>query len=442
MQTKTVTITKDPLPKKIDRVKRVDLRAAWETNHADWVTQARAHQMSTAGFLNTISPPEDTRGYSKVALHNIMQEYGLRMISSNGIPSSPIEEFLENSATARLLEADMINHYEACMGLSQAGIITAQQASNARSTVGEITAGTAFNDYQFGVFQSQTRRGLKLRLAAILADTEEATTFTYQIPEYITPEIQEQFVEKSEETEIVPGYIRLGTRNVLLKKVAVALGMSYEFAKGNALRAQAIRRWTENTAIVHEKFLVQEALRVGLGDFEGSDGQTKTTKVNDDSSNDYDVETLIKLAFELPEDYEVDTVVGGAETLGKWLMIRVGDSNIPLAQFLLLNPDLNQPNRNINTGMLLPTQWAAIRNDIKPEADETLAPDNADSLDVSTQNLFFFDSRNLINYVTYPAQDVNENHKDPMKQAMYQIMSRWYGFYAAQNDARLKVKFA
>ena len=430
------------LPSKLVGVKRSDLSDAWKTNHKEWAAQAREHKMSVAGFLNTICPEEDGSRSIPIALHDIMQKEGLRMASSSGVPSSLIAEFFENDSTLAALAAYVENYYESCMGLSQSGLINAKQAkAGTRSSVGDIPAGNAFNDYQIGVFREQTRRGLKLRLAAILADTEEAIRFTHEIPEYITPPIEEQMSDKAEGTDIKAGTIKVGSRTVRLKKVAVALKYTYEFATGDGLRSQAIRTWTRNTAIQHEKALVKQALRTGLGDYEGSDGATKENKFVNQAADDYDVETLTRLAFELDEDYVADTVIGGPRTLAKWLNIKIDGAGTTLGQYLALNPDFNQPNQNINTAFLLPTQWAAIKEDIVPTADSTATADNPDTLVASSEQLFFFDSMQLINYVTFPAQDVNESHRDPLQQMLYQILSRYYGFYVGDNNARMKVKF-
>ena len=291
-------------------IPRNALHEEWKTNYQTFKQNAEDERLSLAGYLNIISPEPESAHGPRNAVHTLMQKEGLRMERTEYAPSSLLQEFMENERRKDLLYADMDHYYDSCFD--------EHPRSHVRNpaSLGQFTAGDPFRPFQDTPVRERKRKAPRLRLNQIVGMTDVITGVDLRRPEYTTPDINEQMQEVGEGSLIPVATITMGSRNITLKKVALGLRWTYEFARNSEIRVDQLRRWVARVAVEHEIALVKEGLDTIMSTV---DGESTHVVGSTSAQKNFTVQDLTALLFELDEPYQVDTVIGGPAGIVNYL---------------------------------------------------------------------------------------------------------------------------
>lgn len=413
-------------------IPRSALHEEWKSNYKTFKQNAEDNRLSLAGYLNIISPEPESPYGPPNALHTLMQKEGLRMEATRHAPASLLQEFMENEERKDLFYADMDDHYDSCFD--------EYPRSSVRNpaSLGQFTAGDPFRPFQDTPVVERKRKAPRLRLNQIVGVTDTITGVDLRRPEYTTPDINEQMQEVGEGSLIPVATITMGSRNITLKKVALGLRWTYEFARNSEIRVDQLRRWVTNVAIQHEIALVQEGLTMIMATVDGE----SIHEVGKASNKNFTTADITSLLFELDEPYQVDTVVGGPGGVVSYLGV-VGQSTTGgafLDYFQRMHPEL-VPSPNPLNNIMLPTQYGVVKSNIGPAGGVRA---NSNTLTVTGSNpndLLLFDSAETLGYIRQLNSETNELDTDPSQQFVTRYLSRYYGFYLNDFNGRMKVYF-
>lgn len=420
----------------IDPVKREHLKDAFAREHNDWFAEAKKADMSLCEYLNRTSP-DPQNDYDPVnAVHSLMKSHDLAMKNTKYRDSSYVTEFMDSKEKHLLLGADLQNAYE-----TELYRVPGQVSEKA--SLGGLTAGDPFRQYQDAPVKVQTESGRRVLLSSIIRSREPINTTDFRIPEIVTPKDASQMVDVAEGALIPIATVQMGKRLVTLRKVGIGLRWTYEFVRNNQIRASVLRQWTIELGEDHNDALVEEAAKVAMMTIpaaDSSDGKTKSTMRYPTTGNgNYSADTMSKISYALPQKYVVDTIVGGPNALTKWNLINSGSSNLPLIAFMAQAPEFQGMYQSLNINIAYPRNTIRLTTNI-PGAASTFNADHLDSLDVgdSADQLFFFDSSKTVSMLTQRNSETREQKGNEQDQTTTEFFSQYFGFYVYDVNARVK----
>ena len=411
---------------------RQQLHEDFKKNSKDLRDMAQGQGKPLSEVLNEMSPNPDSKEDSENALHSLLQRENLRMKDAKHIKSSYIEECTKDTPTQLLFEAYLEEVYNNRFNVE------------GRASVGNIPTGDAFRELDFKDVQPQTRRGLRLRLNEIVAETDTVMGDTQSIPEVTTPEEDEMMVDVAEASEIPKAKLTTGSRTATMGKVATQLEVSYEWLRNNNRRATALRQRVDNIAIVHEKSLVRKGLSTVMSTYVGSDKKNKSTKqvgAASGTAKTFTPADVVGLQYELDEAYLPDTVIGGPEAVTKFQIASASGLALTFPELANRMPELGQPARSINVNIGLTSQYGVYTRDILASDGNDVGTKLSDELDVSMDELFFFDSTSTLGYLRQRGGDVSEEDRNISRQVYLRTFSQIYAFYVLDGNGRMKVYF-
>ena len=420
--------------KQQNTIPRSALHDEWKSNYKSFKQNAEDNRLSLAGYLNIISPEPESPYGPPNALHTLMQKEGLRMEATRHAPASLLQEFMENEERKDLFYADMDDHYDSCFD--------EYPRSSVRNpaSLGQFTAGDPFRPFQDTPVAERKRKAPRLRLNQIVGVTDTITGVDLRRPEYTTPDINEQMQEVGEGSLIPVATITMGSRNITLKKVALGLRWTYEFARNSEIRVDQLRRWVTNVAIQHEIALVQEGLNMIMATVDGE----AIHQVGASSNYNFTVEDITSLLFELDEPYQVDTVVGSPSGIVGYLGVNdytTARAGAYLDYVQRMHPEL-VPNPNPLNNIMLPTQYGVVKSNIGPAGSARTASNFLQVVHATeNKDLLLFDSTETLGYIRQLNSETNELDTDPSQQFVTRYLSRYYGFYLNDFNGRMKVYF-
>ena len=411
-------------------IPRSALAEEWKRNYKEFERNAQDQKLGLAGYLNIISPDPESEFAPVNAVHTLMQKERLRMKSTRYAPASLLKEFMESEDRKLLLYADMDDYYESCFDEHP------RPPVRNPASLGQYTAGDPFRPWLDTAVTERKRKAPRLRLNQIVAVTDTITGVDLRQPEYRTPDIDEQMQDVGEGGLIPIATITLGSRNITLKKVALGLRWTYEFARNSEVRVDQLRRWVARVAVSHEIALVKEGLNTIMSTVDGESTRLVGTS---GSPKTHTVEDICSLLFELDEPYQVDTVIGGPSAVVSYLNVNTGPTTLGIDYFARAHPEL-VPNPTPLNNIMLPTQYGVIKEDIGPAG---ASRDATGALKVTgpEKDLLLFDSMETLGYIRQINSETDELDTDPSQQFVTRYLSRYYGFYLNDLNGRMKVIF-
>jgi hypothetical protein len=412
------------MPNKMTRKEQHD---AVKTNMKDWVLEAREKNITISQLLNTMSPEKDDERQPDEALQTLMQNDGLRMRSTRNFPASELKDFYQVGKDYRkeLLYGYMDDEYDRCFD-------TPRIQTRAGVDMQSLPLNEYWRDFTDAPAREEKKIAPPIRLNDIVAFTQNIPGVDFRIPEYELLEEDEQMVDVSEGTTIPIATLKLGRRTVTLKKIALGLRWTYEFARNAPMRADGIRRWVQRVATRHEMALVKEGIMTileglthidfpGNGDFTAAGG-AGTTSWHDNPG--YALANHILLHLQLDDPYQVDTILGGKNSIIRYLL--TDSVNYSLNEFAQRNPQFSPRARLLN--QLGTTEAVGVlKDDSYTELTDGTHDDN---------RMLLFDSATTLAYLRQTGSQTDEIDQDPSQQIVTRYLSRIYGFYIEDDNAR------
>ena len=425
--------------KSIPSVPRKALGPEFKTNVAIWRRDASAMGLSFGEYLNRISPEPMDEADPQNAVHSLMRQKGIVMKDGPYRDSSLIEECIDDEESRVLLGTDLQMYYDNILfrGAPHPSRL------GARAGIGGLTGGSPFRAFDDLDVQPAQEQGNRVPLANILARVRTVPGTDGRIPEVLPPKDGSTRFDVSEAAQIPVNTVTTGSRKFSLKKMAVGLRWTYEFARNSQERVSALRLWVADMAIENEDILIREAVGVGMSTIPANNSSDGLAHANPrfpaSTPGNYDAETMEELVFSIPQRYTLNTVVGGPSTLTKWRLINSGSPNIPLDAFGSQASDLQRRFQSGNINIQYPENTIVYTQSIHPGAGVALDPNNNAHLDVSAGQLFFFDSSRLLEMARQRGAQTRETDQDPGHQFITEYFSDYYEIYIKDYNPRTKL---
>ena len=422
--------------KSIPSVKREGLLEEFKSNHESWKKSGEEMGMSLCEYVNRVSPVPRNEADPENAIHSLMRERGLAMKDSATRDSSLIKECLDDPVNRALLGADLQMTYDNILFRGHAHPLETRAGG-----VGAIPAGSPFKPFDDAPAKPGTIQGNRVSFRSIVPRVRMVTGTTGRIPELLPPEQGSNRFRLGEFTQIPVNTVSMGVRQFSLSKMGTGLRWSYEFARDNNERVSALRLWIADVAIENEAELTREAILIGMSTIDAADSSDGLAKSNlkypTSGTGDFDVETMRGLVHALPQRYVINTLVGGHSAVTKWEMIDSGSNNLALAAFASQAPDNQVRFRNANINIQYPENTLVYTESVHPDG-VTLDPNSDAHLDVSADQLFFFDSTRLLEMARQRGAQTRETESDAAQQFYSEYFSDYYEIYLYDPNARVK----
>lgn len=398
---------------------RSELHEGMKTNMKDWVKEAQEEDVSLSQLLNMKSPEPEGERAPQQAIHAMLQKEGLRMRSSRNFPASNLNEFYAAGKDYRreLLYGYMDDEYDKCFD-------TARNVRAPELELQGLPVNDYWRDYTDAPARDEKRIAPSIRLNDIVAMTTNIPGVDFRIPEYQFVEDAEQMVDVSEGTLIPVSTLKLGKRTVVLKKIALGLRWTYEFARNSPMRVDGIRRWVQRVATRHEMSLVKEGIETILSGLSPVAFSNNPALAADEDMPGFSLANHIKLHLQLDDPYQVDTILGGKTAIIRYLLTDV--KSYGLNDFNSMNPALT-PRARVMNQLGTSTKVGVLKDSFTG-----LTGSDADQ----ASKMLLFDSNTTLAYLRQTGSQTDEMDTDPSQQLITRYLSRIYGFYLDDVNSR------
>ena len=425
-------------PKAIPSIKRKDLKGEFRTNHERWFKESEAMGLSFSDYLNRISPEPKNEADPQNAVHSLMRDHGIQMKDTAERSASLIIECIEDPVKRSLLGADLQQTYE---NILFKGYLSERQklSLSTRAGVGGITAGDPFRAFEDLPVKPAEVLGNRVTLASVITRVREVAGVDIRVPEVLKPEEGSTNYNLGEAVKPPLNTISMGSRKYSMKKMGTSVGWTYEFARNSGERVTAARLWISDMAIENEADLIKEAVTTGMSTIPADNSSDGKAHANPrlPGTGKYDAATQKAVVFEVPQRYVLNSVVGGPQAVQKWELISSGTEQLALAAFAAQSPGGQSRFRNANINIAYPEITLVYTEDITQGAS-AVVPANNDHLDVSADQLFFFDSNNLVELARQRGSTIQARETDVGSQFVTEYFTSHYVFYIFDYNPRIK----
>ena len=426
----------------LDLMTRKDLHADYMANPAVYVAMATEKKWSLPYLFNRLAP-EAEKHHPEDAFQDILFREELEVAAGTENSSSDVERWLDQTdkevgPKETLFWAQLDKDYDDTstigeLAWKQNGGLWKQNA--ATTLVTDNADNTPLNPRSYRQLYERSRFAPPIAIADIASGLETIPNRTFGQPEYRTDAADERSRVIGEGLPMDMTTIVTGERTGKLKKIGGGLRVSLEYEMDQT-RMSSVRMWVARKAMRDEIRIVNEGVNVLANN--------ATTENIGSSPNARSIRE-VNLYFSQNSGYRIDLLCAKKEEADKWIEAHQvgGQWSATPAQNSVITY-----NRPVPAG-----QFTDVTNTIEvvnftsgPNRLAIFDDTTTDDPDLGTalvdNELLGIDTRFGLILYQQARGVLSEERYDPRTQVRERFISRWFGWFLQDPDARVSFRYA
>ena len=413
--------------KKSDMRNREELHEDYMAHPGIYKQMAKEHNMTLPVLFNRLSPIRKVDdAYEEDAFSDLLYREDLDVNGGYQSASTDVEAWLDQTdkevgPKEELFWAQLGRDYDECTSLPELDL---RRKAASVTTVGQIADNTALNPRQYLALYQRNQLRADIGIADLSASIQTTTARSFGEPQYLTPEDSHRSAVVGEGMPLPVTTLTSGERLGKMKKIGAGLAVSREYEMDQT-RMSSIRMWVAQLAIGDEIYMTNEGINMLRG------GLTPTSL---GGALDIDDILNVQLHFVGNGIYRLDKLFATKTGGRKWIKAHqtVGDPATAGTVFNRPVPDgrFDQIYNSIQVanGVQGPTQLYLTA--------ATSADDPHEGTVLTDTDLLAIDSRFALIFFQLAAGMLSEERYDPRTQVRERFLSRWFGWFLQDPDAR------
>jgi len=413
----------------LQKMTRHDLHEDYMVNPGIYKQMAKENNVTLPVLFNRISPAklvDDT--YEEDAFSDMLYREDLDVNGGYQSASTDVEQWLDQTdkevgPKEELFWAQLGRDYDECTSLPELDL---RRKASSVTTVGQIADNTALNPRQYLALYQRNQLRADIGIADLAASIQTTTSRSFGEPQY-NPDnnVSHRSAVVGEGMPLPVTTVTSGERLGKMKKIGAGLAVSREYEMDQT-RMSSIRMWVAQLAIGDEIYMAHEGINI-----------LKAGAATEDigASPDYDSILEVQLHFVGNGIYRLDKLFARKTESRAWIKAHQTAGSDP---FNRPAPDgrFDQVYNSIQVanGVPGPTQLYVVSDttNTDPHLGTTLA----------TNDLLGLDSRFALIFFQLAAGMLSEERYDPRTQVRERFLSRWFGWFLQDPDARILFRYA